>query len=360
MSEKKNEKRSLQRLKAAFDAVALRRPEAPPAVTPPEQQARKYPVFQELAAMKQEIHDEFSKGRLALEDIRLRAESELEALAGGRAPAAAPVPQPPRKPAPLNIERPQPEGTAVVTAAGRRAPWGLILAAAALALAAALFMRYESSGPAAFIQLPPTRAAGLCAAPDGRTLYFADPQRQLLFSLAVPDGRVISVQAFHSPDLKALAYDGASFWSSDGKAVYRHGPEAGYPAAAAYKQAAGAGYLCSDGKSLWAAGEKGGLARYSAGAALSTQAVYSLPDEHITGLSCGGGNLTAFQPESGRLLYYKAGDIGRPEAGPDLRRWLPRKGEVAGFALAGGYAWFVTENPPQLVRIDLKAAGAAR
>lgn len=337
-------------------------PEVPEAVQP--EAGRKYPVFQELAAMGQEIQDEFSRGQLELADIKVRLEAEFLSLSGGTSavkPAAADeqaglITPGAEQAAPTAVKGEiRVTAAAAVPAAGPRPRLlpALVLAGV-LCAAAALFFNFYG-GPVSVFPLPPTRAAGLCLDPEGRRVFFADPQRQLLFTVSAADGRVASVQSFPAAGLKALAYDGSVFWSSDGKALARHGQAGGYAALGTYTGGGGA-LLGWDGGKLWAAGADGKLVSYAAGDPPVRDGEYPMPAGRAAGMSVADGKLRLFFPESGKIVVYKIGS--RPELLEelDLKRLLPA-GEAAGFAMSGGQAWFVTETPPQLLRINPKKAG---
>ena len=354
---------ALKDASAKFAEIKLRAPVLPAPRGTQEETGRKYPVFQELAGMGQEIQDEFSRGQLELADIRGRLEGELMALAGAApevnpAPAAVPPEQAARPPEP--DVRPLPGMQPAVQAGpapGRRSRLLPALALAVVICAAAGIFFRSRGGPVSVFPLPPTKVEGLCLDPEGRRVFFTDPQRQLLFTVSAAEGRVDSVQSFPAAGLKALAYDGSNFWSSDGAVLARHGQAANYAVLAASKAAAAIAFLSWDGQALWAAGPGGELLRYSAAVPPLPGADYPMPGGRIDGISVSDGKLWVFDRENGKLSCYKIGT--RPEllTESDLKRWLPA-GAVTGFALGGNYAWLAAENPPQLLRVKLKKLGS--
>lgn len=370
MSEEKKEKNFTDRdgaLRKKYSAllagVKLRPPALPQVpVELPGNAARRYPVLQELSAARQDIHDEFSKMQLDLSEIRSRVEEDQAAITKGapvkpretiaagpveepvaaRAPAA---PQPPAKPV-----EPEP---ALRSAAGfRLSPERMFFAAAVCAAAFGLF-RFYGGAPAASFALPPTRAAGLCTDRDGAHVYFADPQRQLLFTFSVREERIRAMQSFPSQGLKGLAFDGTSFWSSDGSAIYRHGTAGNYAVLDVYKAGPEVSSISWDGKHLWAVSAGGKLTRYLAGETLAQEGVYRMPEGRTAGISISDGKLWLLDPESGRLSAYKPGVKPELLSAADIKSLLP-SGAVSGFSVAGDHLWVITEDPSVLARIDLK------
>jgi len=339
-------------------AVKLRQPALPqlPAGLP-GQEGRRYPVLQELAAARQDICDEFSKKQLELHELKSRVEEDMAALTKNAAakppgPAALPAnePAPVRAPAPVpSLFSPQPEPA---PAAGSRPLFARILFAAAVCAAAFGLYKFFGSAPGFSFSLPPTRAAGFCMDRDGANAFFADPQRQLLFTVSASEKRVTAMQSFPAHGLKGLAFDGTSFWSTDGSSIYRHSSSDGYAVAGTYKAGPGVEFICWDGKDLWAASAGGKLTLYSAGETLAQKSVYAMPEGRTAGISVSDGKLWLLDPGSGKLYAYKPG--ARPELlnTADIRSLLPR-GAVSGFSVAGGYLWIISENPAELARIEL-------
>lgn len=112
-------KRLLEKHASELAAFRLARHE-PPRVGPqvPAEPERKYPALQALAALRQDIHDEFSRSQLELLEVKARLDADLAVLAASPAPAAPP-PEPPASPAPA-AGSPQagPAGAAKTTAPG--------------------------------------------------------------------------------------------------------------------------------------------------------------------------------------------------------------------------------------------------
>lgn len=353
----------LKKYSAILAGIKLGPPALPQVpVELPGNAARRYPVLQELAAARQDIHDEFSKRRLDLGEIRSRVEEGLAdipkntpvkppemiaaeavkkilaagAAAASRSAAKSGEPEPARKPS-----------------AGLRLSHARVLFTAAVCAAAFGLFRYYGSAPVTRFALPPTRAAGLCTDQDGSHVYFADPQRQLLLTVSVREKRVKAMQSFPSHGLKSLAFDGASFWSSDGTSVYRHGATGNYAVLGVYKTGVEVLFISWDGKDLWAALSGGKLARYSAGGALVQDGVYPMPGGRTAGISVSGGKLWLLDPVSGKLSSHKPGVKTELLSSADIKSLLPR-GDISGFCVAGDHAWVISGDQSQLVRINLK------
>lgn len=353
----------LKKYSAVLAGVKLSPPALPQLpVELPGNAARSYPVLQELAAARQDIHDEFSKRQLDLGEIRSRVEEDLAAIPKNapvkppetiatepaKEPVAARFPAAPRSPA----KPAEPEPALKPPAGPRLFPARVFFAAAVCAAAFGLFRFYQGT-PVTIFSLPPTRAAGLCTDQDGSHVYFADPQRQLLFTVSVLEKRVKSMQSFPSQGLKSLAFDGASFWSSDGTSVYRHGTTGNYAVLGVYKTGAEVLFISWDGKNLWAALSGGKLARYSAGESLVQDGVYPMPGGRTAGISVSGGKLWLLDPVSGKLSSHKPGVKTELLSSADVKSLLPR-GDISGFCVAGDHAWVISGDQSQLVRIDLK------
>jgi len=161
------------------------------------------------------------------------------------------------------------------------------------------------------------------------------------------------MQSFPSQGLKGLVFDGASFWSSDGTSISRHGTAGNYAVLGVYKAGSGVFSISWDGKNLWAASAGGELTRYSAAGSLVQEVVYPMPEGRTAGISVSGGKLWLLDPESGRLSAYKPGVKPELLTSANIRSLLPG-GEVSGFSVHGDHAWVISGNPSGLVRIDLK------
>ncbi|HBA60932.1 MAG TPA: hypothetical protein DCZ92_08945 [Elusimicrobia bacterium] len=348
---------------AAITLLPLKPPDAAPIA--PELRASKHTAFQELTAMKQGVHDEFLQGKLKLGEIQGRIKEDIAALTGespehftfptprdtqpGPQPRTAPLPAA-AIPGPVHpAAGPAPAG------AVKQGTWRRTAIISTLVFCAVLFVSlkfFARNRAASHFQLPPTRAAGLCLAPDGGRVFFSDPQRQLLFEISASDGQVISAESFPASGMTGLAFDGSLFWSSDGAAIYGHKANGGYAVDEVHK-ASGAALLCWDGGYLWSAAPGGILRRYSIGKPLAENEAYPMPPGRTVGISVAGGTLWLFDPGSGTLSGYKLSARPEPTQTADLKAWLPRKGNVSGFTLRGNYVWLVTENPAELLRIAL-------
>jgi hypothetical protein len=363
-------KRLLEQHAPELDALKLARPavssEPLPALAEP---ARKYPALQELAAQKRGVQDEFSSNQLAVLEVKAKLESDLAVLAGsaGAKPVAGPT-------AAAKISAPQEVKPAVSPAqaapAVSRPPgpairaqqiknlslpasrWGRALAGAALGAALLLLLFYGKEEKASF-SLPPSAAAGLCLDGSGSRAYFTDPHRQLLVTVSIAGRRVEGLQSLQASGLKALAYDGAAFWATDGTSIFRYPPGAPYPEAGAYKAGPGVFALSWDGRNLWAASVGGRLVRYAAGEKPAPEAVFQLPEGVGSWLAVYGGKLWELDAETGRLAAYTLGAKPEQLGSADARKYLPR-GQVAGFAVNGGSAWVISAEPAGLARLDLK------
>lgn len=357
--------------------IKLRRPELPQVPGElPENLARKYPVFQELAAARQEIQDEFSKWQVGFEDVKTRLGDDLAPVpksgpaktpeqAGARSPAehrdaakppaaqAAPGSRSAQNTSGQDVSSPLPLPGDVADAGSRPFPSFVFLAAAVCA-AAFGFFRFFGGSAESPITLPPTRAAGLCLDRDGKHVFFADPQRQLLFSVSVPEKRVKSMQSFPAQGLKGLAFDGTSFWSTDGTSIFRHGLAGSYAVLGVNKAGPEISSLCWDGKNLWAASAGGKLTRYAAGDALVQEAVYPLPEGRTAGISVSDGKLWLLDPESGKLSAYKLGVKPEFLDAADIKSKLPA-GAISGFSVSGDHLWVITAEPAELARINLRS-----
>lgn len=369
---------------AILDLIKLRRPELPQGSPElPDNTGRKYPVFQELKAAKQEIQDEFSKMQLELADIKARLDGDIGAVSGGpprpreaasavpakepvptglasapQAAAQSPVPEPAggsrhmgdRAEQDSSFPMPSPGGW--LAAVPMLSPARIFAAAAICAAAVGLFLVYGGEAES-FFALPPTRAAGLCLDRSGEHVFFADPQRQLLFTVSVPEKRVKSMQSFPSQGLKGLAFDGTVFWSSDGTSIYRHGQTGNYAVLGVYAAGPEVYSISWDGKNLWSASAGAGLTRYSAGEALVQEAVYPMPAGPTAGISVSDGKLWLLDPGSGNLSAYLFGAEPELLKAAGIKRLLPRGG-ISGFSVAGDILWVVAEDPAELTRINLK------
>jgi len=368
----------LDKYSAVLDGIKLRRPELPQVSgEPPENTARKYPVFQELAAAKQEIQDEFSKWQVEFEDVKSRLGDDIAAVskngpaktpeqAAARSPAAhrAAEKPPADQAAPgsrsaqnttgqydsSSMPPPPEEGAA----AGSRSFPAFIVLAAAVCAAAFGFFRFFGGSAESPISLPPTRAAGLCLDRDSKHVFFADPQRQLLFTVSVPEKRVKSMQSFPAQGLKGLAFDGTSYWSTDGTSIFRHGLTGNYAVLAVHKAGPGVSSICWDGENLWAASAGGKLICYSAGEPLAQEDVYPMPDGRTAGISVSDGKLWLLDPESGRLSAYKLGIKPELLNAAEIKSLLP-DGVISGFSVAGDQLWVITAEPAELAHINLKS-----
>jgi len=231
-------------------------------------------------------------------------------------------------------------------------PARVFAVAAVCAAAFGLFLLYGGSPEPAF-PLPPTRAAGLCLDRSGEHIFFADPQRQLLFTVSVAEKRVKSMQSFPSQGLKGLAFDGTVFWSADESSIYRHGLTGNYAVLGVYPAGPDVYSISSDGKNLWAASTGAGLTRYLAGESLAQEAVYSMPPGPTAGISVSDGKLWLLDPGSGKLSAYMLGAEPELLKTAGIKKLLP-PGKITGFSVAGDQLWVIAEDPAQLQHIQLK------
>ncbi|MEI7530189.1 MAG: hypothetical protein WCK76_14725, partial [Elusimicrobiota bacterium] len=337
-----------------------------------EQTARKYPLFQELASVKQEIQDDFSKARLGLRKIAGRVDGDRTAAAIKRAKKAVPAPEPrpvSAQEASMTAQISALPGDSPAAAASARAvspetresgrpgvnPFQVVTALILCAVVVLAFsLGRPPRGQAAF-PLPHTQAAGLCLAPEGSRLFFLDPQRQLLFTVSSPGGMVRSVEGFPAGAARALAFDGEFFWSVGDKGIVKHKAGGRYSALETYPEAgSGVSALFWDGKYLWAGGAPGGqLNRYLPGGSLAPAGSYAMPAVGSPGISISGETLFTLDTAAGKLCAYKLGGAMEPFEEAGLAAFLPRKGRVAGFAMDNTYLWLITENPAELRRVNL-------
>jgi len=363
-------RRLLEKHAAELDALKLERPAVSLEPLPlPAEPARKYPALQELAAMKRGVQDDFSASQLAVMEIKAKLETDL-AVMGGSA-AEKPAPPPEAKPAaapegnaaasappPARPVKPAPPGPAKRQEPEKRPPsrgsalWARAAAGAALCAALFLFMFYGGEEETSF-PLPSSAVAGLCLDGAGSRAFFTDPHRQLLVTVSIAGRRVEGLQSFQAQGLKALAYDGAAFWTTDGTSIFRYPQGAPYPEAGAYKAGPGVFALAWDGRNLWAASVGGRLVRYAAGEKPAPEAVFQLPEGFGAWLTVSGGKLWELDAETGRLAAYTL--TAKPEllGSADAGSYLP-EGRVAGFAVSGGNAWVITAEPAGLALLDLK------
>ncbi|MDD5210255.1 MAG: hypothetical protein PHV36_12765 [Elusimicrobiales bacterium] len=346
----------LEKYSALLAGVKLRPPALPRVLADlPGKEARKYPVLQELAAARQDIQDEFSKRQLELLDIKSRIEEDIAAVSKSR--PAQPAPELFKEPAAAGVPaeraaQPESEPELQPGPGPRRFPAWFIAAAAVCAAVFGLYKYYAGLDKFS-LQLPFSSAVGLCLDPEGGRVFLVDPQRQVLLTVVIAENRIKAMQSFPSEGLKALAFDGSSFWSSDGDVIRRHGPAGGYAALSAYKPWQKVSFLCWDGNHLWAASSAGELTRYIAGQALKPEDIFSMPKTETVGISISGEKLWLLDPESGKLSSYRLGLKPEPLNSADVKALLPR-GAVTGFAINGEYLWVLTAAPAELSRINLK------
>lgn len=321
----------------------------------PGKEARKYPVLQELAAARQDIKDEFSKRQLELQDIKSRVEEDIAAVSKSRPAQQSPelIKEPAAVRAPAERQpKPKPEPERAPGAGQRRFSAWLIAAAAVCAAAFGLYKYYAGLDKFS-LQLPFSSAVGLCLDAEGRRVFLVDPQRQVLLTVVIAENRIKAMQSFPSEGLKALAFDGSSFWSSDGDVIRRHGPAGGYAALSVYKPWQKVSFLCWDEKHLWAASSAGELTRYLAGQDLKPEDIFSMPKTETAGIFISGEKLWLLDPESGKLSSYRLGLKPELLNSADIKALLPR-GAVTGFSVNGEYLWVLTAAPAELSRINLK------
>lgn len=370
---------------ARLASVSLRRPVPPSPPGPGTQQPvpsstpgpgmRKYAVLQELFSLKQEIQDEFSKAQLKLRDIAERLDdnkppSAADADSGSGVNSSPPFAAPGQKtsvggeggPEGISYEKENPPapsfgnaGTPAIHDENRPGRHFRVLAAVAVCAVAFTFLKSGfNSGTDDVFPMPHTRAAGLCLG-SGERLFFADPQRQLLFTVSAQDGQVKTVQGFHVVALTGLAFDGISFWSAGSGGIARHEAPGRYQPARSYPEAGSAiAALDWDGKYLWTAGPGSPLMRYLPGERLIPSGSYTAPAAMSAGFHVAGENLYILDPSSARLRRYKIGAGIGPGSEAALGPFIPGKCRLAGFALDKSDLWLITENPPELRRIKLK------
>lgn len=352
-----------EKFQALADKIRLRKPVlpgSPPAPPPPA--PHKYPLLQELAAERQEARDAFSKLQLSLLEIRNRPRPEIPAEEPGDA-GEKPPEQAARKPeapsrAPAAVAPASSHGAAALPADGpptvpspsRAAGIRYAVLSAAAALGIFWFMTADNGST---IALPPASAAGLCLDKGGEHIFFVDPLRQLLITVATGEKRVRSVQSFQLPGLTAVACDGAAFWSSDGGSIYSHANSPGYPATEAYKPSGGIRSLSLDGGKLWAAADDGKLTAFQPGAPKAAGAVYNIPGARTDLAAVADGKLWTLDPYTGVLRAFSIAEGMKPLAEKNIKSRLPR-GPLAGIAVSGGTMWMITAGPAELVRVTVK------
>ena len=380
---KKIEKGLLARLQSRaahysslISSVSLDFPGTPQLRLPAQAAApRKYPLFQELSALRQEIRDDFSKAQLDLRDMSARLGGGAPQSAPGSRPEE-PAEEPAARPAPVRAEvkyaaepappkrYPAPEKKNIPAAApspaesaGFKKAGAALAAAAVIAAAVFLFNRSVNLGAVTIFALPNTRAAGLCLSAASDRLFFADPQRQLLFTLSGADGQVKSVQSFPAEGLKALAYDGAFFWSANGRSLFRHALGAHYAVEKTFDEAGRGTYsLYWDGKYLWTGGEPGGkLSRYLPADMGTPDWVFSMPPVDSAGIAVEDGFLWSLDPSTKKLGVYRLAPTLELVREANLSKLLGGKAAVSGFTMDKERVWVITEGPPEL-RLLLRKA----
>jgi len=328
------------------------------------QEKRKYTVFQELYAIRQEIQDEFSRGQLELKDLSARLDSE--------AAASGALPDGPAKPEiisgapvrfsvePVSAARPalppwpaaEPRSEII-----RRGNSGIsknlkVLTLVLLAAAAGAWLLLGSkSGADAVFPMPLARAAGLCR--GGDNLYFSDPQRQLLFTVAAGNGQVKGVRALRVLSLAGLAYDGKVFWSSGLNGLARHEAAGQYQVEKYYPEAgAGTGALHWDGKLLWVAAMSGHtITSYFTGDKLRQAAVYTVPSALPAGFHILGKDLYIIEEFPPRLVKYDLGRSALPVSEAALGKFVSRNAKITGLEIDSSFLWLMTGSPAELSRV---------
>lgn len=365
-------RRLLDKYAAELNALKLARPELPagPATAPPL--PGRHPELQEIAALKQGASDDLSQGLLGLQELRARLDSDLAALGplapdpvseNGAGPRGAAWPAAPAQSAvPPRAEEagPAAPGTPGKTPAAAKAPaggggrfaWRLALAAAFLAGSALFLYKTFSRNTRSGFSLPPTAAAGLCLDGPGARAYFTDPRRQLLLTVSVTGRRVEAQQPFRAGDLKALAFDDTRFWATDGVTIRSYRLGSATPSDKGFKAGPGVYALSWSGGDLWAASNGGRLARYPAGEGPEPAAVFRIPEGAGRWVSVSGDRLWTLDADNGVLSAYTLSASPEPAGSAVVRDSLPLA-PVAGFAVRGNAAWVVTQDPAELVRLDL-------
>lgn len=351
-------------LPARMALVSLTPPPARPAG---RTEPRKDDSFRELLAMKGEIKDSFSRARLGLRRLSDRLEDFGPHGAGPREPGPRPAPPPavlppapPPPPPPPPFSGCEPERRA----RGEKPRYALLaLLTAALALAGAYFLPMLGRPPVAAYPLPHQRAVGLCRGYGGR-LFFADPQRRLLFTLSDADGQVRNAQPFPVQSLAGLVFDGNYFWSSGIRGIARHEASGQLLASKSFPEAgSAAGPLAWDGKYLWSASPgQGRMVKYLPGELLFLSGNYPLPPSLAAGFCAEGEALYAIEQYPPRLCSYRPDPDMRLTAAAPLGRFLPPGARVSAFTLDKDYLWLITETPQELRRVrreDLAFAGPA-
>jgi len=351
---------NLQAKKAEYaDRIAgvKLRPLAPTGAVaaPAAEPARKYEALQELAAERQETLDLFSDLQLELLELKNRAGAEPpaavpQALSAGAAEAAEPPAITRSMPRPAGIPPARP---AAPQSGGSRSRLTLLLAAAAACVGVlSLFILFGSGDEDSF-SLPPSSAAGLCLSGGADSLYFVDPQRQLLITVSIAERRVRAMHSFAGEKAKGLAFDGERFWSTDGRNIYRHAASAGYPVLDVYSAGRPVHAICWDGGSLWAAADDGKLVNYGGFEKQSRETVYNMPAGGAAGIYVDEGKLWLLDPGTGLLRAYLLDGGMKKTVQVSIKSMLP-KGRLAGFAVSGGYVWVITDSPAELRRIKLE------
>jgi len=339
---------------ARLGAFALKRPQLPP-VPPAPPEGRKYTLFQELTALRQEIQDAFSSCQLELADMKGRIDPDVKpgpSLPPPRAPEpAAPAQTAPAAPEQAQVPAPDPEYSDENGPEPAARSTLVPVAAAVLLLAVAavfsVYRHYTGALWAAF-PLPGAHAVGLCADPSGGALYFADPERQLLFSVSNDRGQVLWVKGFPAAGLRSLAFDGSGFWSSDGKALYRHEAAAGYEAVKKYQTDGSADFLCWDGAALYGLSSEGAFTVFSGGRSAEIGRLGLRP----AAVSCGEGRLWLLG-QDGRLREYDlSGGSPAPLRHADIARYMP-EGLTDGLTVQGEALWLSGGRPPELRKVEI-------
>lgn len=371
-------RRLLDKYASELNSLKLARPELPVSRDPgPPARESRLPELQEIATLGLEAADDLRQARRGLMETRARLEDDLAALKplAGLVPGGAQAPEqclapdlpaqagrpeaPAVSPGPAAAEKVtdgEPAGFAPAGASGRSGfAWRLAVAAAFIT-ASALFLYSSFSRPSRYgFPLPATAATGLCLDGPGARAFFADPRRRLLLTVSITGRRVEAQQPFEAEGLKALAFDDTRFWATDGAAIYAYPLGSAYPSGSGYKAGPGIYALSWSGGSLWAASSGNRLVRYSAGEGLLQEAVFRLPESAGRWVAVSGEKLWSLDAEKGVLSAYTISASPEPAGSETVA--LPLA-PVAGFAVRGNAAWVVTQDPAEMVRLDLAGFGA--
>jgi hypothetical protein len=199
-----------------------------------------------------------------------------------------------------------------------------------------------------------TQTAGLAV--KGQSIFSADPQRQLLFTLTRENGQIKAVQKFPNSFLSGLAAGADCLWSTDLERMYQHNLDPDYSVRRSYSnpsQAPEAIYW-HDGF-LWVGDSRTAtVSKYAAGDSLSLAKQYALPGVTPAGFYISENLLWILDPAENRIARYMLGPTLNLVDFLDLASWTPAGSRTTGFTVDASDLFLVTENPAELHLIGLK------